>query len=120
MANVLFRPCVFDIISLSENTSAIISFTLSSIIGPKAANDAAADASVIADETEAPDGNAPGGGGGGGGGGFAAAGGGGFAGVIAGVARADGGIEGAEGLGIDIEAIDIGIDIGIGIYCCII
>ena len=99
--NVLFLPGPVAMISSSANRSAIISFTLSSIIGIKAANDDAADARVIADETEAPDGNAPvagGGGGGGGGGGFPAAGVG-FTGVIAGVGAAvtnvDGGIDGA-------------------------
>ncbi len=117
LANVEFRPGPVDIISPSINVSPIISFTFSSIIGPKAANDAAADASVDAALSEGADGNTPGGGGGGGGGGGlpgCGGGGGGFAGVIAGVARAEGGIEGAEGLGIDI--VGIGIDMGIGIY----
>ena len=88
---------------LTEYNDLKNSFTFSSIIGPKAANDAAADASVIADETEAPLGNPPaaGGGGGGGGGGFPPpAGSGGFigdiAGVIAGVAKLEGGIEAAR------------------------
>ncbi len=101
LANVEFRPGPVAIISSSINLSAIILFTVSSINGRKAANADAADASVIADEIDAPDGNAPagggvGGGGGDGGGGLVAgggAGGGGFDGVIAGVGIVEGGKE---------------------------
>ncbi len=104
MANFIFRPGPVAIISPSIKASAIIFSTVDSIIGVKAANNDAAEARVIADETEAPDGNAPaaaGGGGGGGGGGFPPpAGSGGFigdiAGVIAGVAKLEGGIEAAS------------------------
>ncbi len=99
MANFIFRPAPVAIISSSINESAIIFLTVSSIIGLKDANADAADAIVAAVLSEGPDGNAPsGGGGGGGGGGFAAVGGaGGFtgviAGVIAGVAKLEGGID---------------------------
>jgi hypothetical protein len=106
LANVEFRPGPVAIISPSINASAIILFTVSSIIGLNAASADAADARVIAAAAEAPVGNAPGGGGGGGGGGRGGGGlpgcggaGGGFDGVIAGVTKLDGGNEGAHGLG---------------------